>query len=905
MMNASIKIQNQVRRGQVIVELFFFLLTFAGFFALAYYLHTVFEISQKQTMLLRSQAFIELGNHSTFTKNPQGKDSLKDKNSELIFVLGEKTEGTPVDIQKNEDFKKAVGGETEVDVTRALKEDQYWTNYHFPRNKMKLQWLPGGGRAILVRELQQTVSIVHNRSIDLKSFDVPNPSKTGLVSGSMTMKDFAAASNIKLPTEYAMRDNVDRLKEVIRALAKNDSSLSDEAAALEKSVNAMDSLSGSAQAVVISTAMSIVMGALGDYLQAGDAASGAAGSGKDAVSSLKDSLLGNFTDPTKAATSFADGSMLSGPLSVLTAPFKGAITGFENMTTGLASGGLFQTLGGLGQMANTAAMVGSLAGQDMSKVQMAGTLLQAPMQVSQGLTKLGSLGSIASVDGFKGAISAVSQTALPITSVATIMAPEMGVPLGYVGMALGAASAGAGALENLSTMSSAVSTGIEVTKSMGQFAMNVGAIGATASSIAGKDGSMFAYVSLGGAALTGVASASETVMNLKLKGEIPNPINVIGEMAKRNIDNAKNEITSFASTMQNSARNIEGNLKSIFTPTKDVAAMANGDLAKSATNNLAKIDKELRNPLDYAINGVSENSLSKANLVAATNSAMDAAKVAVNMKYNGDPSKALEAQVYIDAMQSGSDLILRAKMGEVDLGTAENRLALERYNDAGEKLLTMLNGGEGSYFDNNANAKSELRAFNQSSEGRFESILAQDGYTKKDFEKIKANALKDGPSGALALMAGGKEAVRFKAEQEQIAVQNLAQVRRAVEDATDAQKKRDALTDAIRRQAAGISETSYIVTPTPELAVKDFRDAASWLRQAAVSEPADSFKYRDLIAQADKLERLADSGEKFISAQAAMRQLTAEIDTRTVEIQNAKAVVEEKIRTYCQTPGRC
>ena len=85
-------------KGQTILEMTFMLMWLSGFFVITHYLNSTFEISQKQTMLLRNQAFMQLGNYSDFSEGRHDRETASDKKSQIKFQLGENTNGVKISI---------------------------------------------------------------------------------------------------------------------------------------------------------------------------------------------------------------------------------------------------------------------------------------------------------------------------------------------------------------------------------------------------------------------------------------------------------------------------------------------------------------------------------------------------------------------------------------------------------------------------------------------------------------------------------------------------------------------------------------------------------------------------------------------------------------------------------------
>ena len=386
------------------------MLGLVGFFAMGYYMFSVFDISQKQTMLVRTQAFIELGNYSYYGGANHGEDDAKSETSQVRFELGKSAKKTKISVDDAEPFKKAVDGELTIDVTRARTQDSYWQNYNFPKRMTHLVWLDGeNGSPMMELDLSQSVAIAHNRSIKLGEGGMDGldgaAKKTGIFSGSVAADDWQKLVQAQIAKGKGLVDNVDELKLVLRELVKNDPSLADEAAEVEKSLSAADSLGSMAQAALISmaiqVAMDIGMAAMADMMAGftppevpADAAGSAAGTAAQQASNVSqyfENLAGNFTNPMQGLSSFANETFLKAPLESLASPVTNVTGGFAGFTGGLAKGGLgglFQSMQGVSQMMQTVQLVGSFTGMDskvLNSISMAGMALNLPGAVTSGI----------------------------------------------------------------------------------------------------------------------------------------------------------------------------------------------------------------------------------------------------------------------------------------------------------------------------------------------------------------------------------------------------------------------------------------------------------------------------------------------------------------------------------------
>lgn len=250
--------------GQTILELFFVLMALTFFFALSFFVFNLYDISQKQVMLTRTQAFIELGNFSDFGGTEHGKDDSSSAESQVVFHMGENATATRVDIESVQSFKDSVNGELNILGSRAENEDAGWNQFRFPRNKTTISTGArltdrgdGGGGENLEFELSTYLAIAHSRNIDLsRDGDNGRDVKDAMFSGSIFFDDqfINQLANAEPGTGEGLVDNIDTLKFALRELSKEDASLSDEAEQLqnELSVNASTVYGGQEAAIVMS-----------------------------------------------------------------------------------------------------------------------------------------------------------------------------------------------------------------------------------------------------------------------------------------------------------------------------------------------------------------------------------------------------------------------------------------------------------------------------------------------------------------------------------------------------------------------------------------------------------------------------------------------------------------------------
>jgi len=601
-------------RGQSVLELTLVGFWVTLFFGLMYYIATVLEVGQKQTMLLRNQAFIELGNYSYFGLAGHGKDDVKDAKSQVKFSLGTKAQGVKVDLDKVEDFKKAVDGDLELDGVLSRRNDPYWNAFQFPKRRTTVKWLTSSGNSSFESEITAHLSIAHNRSLDLtRSIDPADYKMTGMYSGGLSLRQYIAITKLKDRVEMGLIDNTDQIKKALKQLVKNDSSLADEAEAIENNFNVgQDAITGGAVASLINLAISAIaqagFEALGKALEAssaaGSAGSSAGGSAGSAASEASqqgifDRMLGSLTDPYSAAGNAASGSLFTAPLESITSPIT---SGFSSVAEGLATGGsagLFQTMQGLSQLGQTVQLGMGLAGQDTRIIGMVSAGLAIPAAISNGVRDLNqafyspSAGALttASATGeiskavtdntinWVGVAQALPGITQPITTFLALAVPELSQVMGIINTSVGVLNAAVnlpGQLDNLSA-----AKGAEVLTTGGQLTAGVGQLVAGVGQITGKGGEIGNYMMLAGGAMQGAGAVGKFVNNLKDQGiDVSNPLDVAGRMVKSNFENVGKSLNGMKDSLANSVSGIGTGLSNIFSSTPQIAE--GKDFLKSA-----------------------------------------------------------------------------------------------------------------------------------------------------------------------------------------------------------------------------------------------------------------------------------------------------------------------------------
>jgi len=416
-------------KAQTILELFFVLLFFTFFFATSFAIYNVFDISQKQVMLVRTQAFMELGNHSDFGLSKHGEDAPDKKESQVMFRLGEDSSGTRVQVKAVESFEKAVQGELELNGIQAGGGDnRYWEDYRFPKSlttmtsKAKLVNRAEDTEDLFSIKLSQNLWITHGRSI------APGSSQSGdekIYTGSVKYFDLEKIAKLRPGPAEGLIDNQQQLLSALEDIAKADPSLADEAANLERKVNAAEGITGGAEAALISLAIQLVLqaglNALGNLIPEEAAGGELASAGSDVGTSGAAGAAGSGT------TSFGIPDFLGFSLK-------------EGET--LYNFGQINTFAS--QVLNTANMGFSLAGKNIEGLQVASAIT-------------GSLGGIAGgaygiqhATSASGGFSSAGQLVGGLGQGVGLADAQAGQYIGLAGAGLGLTGSVAGIGENFS-----------------------------------------------------------------------------------------------------------------------------------------------------------------------------------------------------------------------------------------------------------------------------------------------------------------------------------------------------------------------------------------------------------------------------------------------------------------------
>jgi len=349
------------RRGQSILELFSVLLVVTLFFGAAFVFNNIFEISQKQTMLVRTQAMLELGNYSDFGNAQHGQDKLGDNASALVFRLGIDNPGTRLNIDEVPSFKKVVEGEMKFDGALPEKQEKFWQQFGFPRGIVKYKWDIGKDDIGTTKEytMTQTAGIAANRSLKLTE----NPTDinqaqmnsfgggTGMYSGGTHYNKWQGISKLQVIPGVGLIDNTAFIDEQLKNIIQNDPSLAREAQEFRNRVSAMDGLTGGGVAAIIAAVTALAsmgMAALAPAAPAGEVAGGAAGSATATANNIIQTL-GGGGGLIEGATLFNAGQILTT-----------ASNGLSLVNSGLALGG--KQVEGLQIAAGVTGALGGIAG---------------------------------------------------------------------------------------------------------------------------------------------------------------------------------------------------------------------------------------------------------------------------------------------------------------------------------------------------------------------------------------------------------------------------------------------------------------------------------------------------------------------------------------------------------------
>lgn len=907
---------------------------FAGFFVLSCYLFQVFEVSQKQTMLVRNQAFMELGNFSDYTGSQHGKDNPKSNQSRVAFSLGYKSGATRVDLDKQETFKKAVAGDLTIDVGRSTNNDYYWETYSFPKQKTKIVWFEGNTQqANIEMTMNQRLGIAHNRSINLNQNAFGSDKPTGLFSGSIQMQDFARLANLapKLQKQLGLVDDLEALRSAGRQIVKNNPSLADEAAKLEKSLNAADGLTGGLQAALISaviqTATSFLMQAAGSALsKGGTAANGAKSVGSGAAAqgtqqSAGATFLSKFTDPATMTKGFFNGNLLAAPLNAALTPVSLVTHGIAGLSSGVATGTYLSSggaLSGLSQVGQGVSMGASFSGVNIQELNMASTLAGFPGALDSGIS--GFFGDTNNYNtwGYGDYVGAFSRLVSPVTGLISTFAPDLALPLGYINTGLSMAGGLASVADSANKLS-AGATLSETLKNVGMFTTGIGALYAGVAGLSGKDPSIGGYMMLAGGGLIATGTMIDMAEEMKKKGlSIANPADVIAYSAKKNVTNLEKTWSGFKKNMSDSADTIRSSTASIFSKSINLKKDANADGAKNVLNGVAGLTEKTMSGYDNAVVGVDKNDLSKANILLAKKD-LDQMKAALvlNMKYQGvDDAKVEELKAKFQEVQATIDHLEKVKTGALP---ALDQGLLAKGNAA----VTDLNKMVGDYLKQDATKREgfdfESQAF-EYSDHQTKAMLARSPNSQKTlelealqndetFQTQKQMEIDLGSQGGFKGFMFGVKSVTggdrtLKADRDQIKKAQeltlLANVQKGVD------KKINDSKVAVR--ATQVSEKISMYGPIASNnseAVKTSAAKLAGILRTASDDPiySDTMRAR-MKTQIEKLDAIAGGARQIISERQWMAEARQQVDATVKELQKQKEEVSQRVADGCFA-GNC
>jgi len=868
------------RSGQTILELALVVVGVIGFFVLASYLFSVFDVAQKQTMLSRTQAFIELGNYSNYTTSSHGQDNVQNQNSQVSFQLGENTVGTRVDLEDVENFKKAVEGELSINVTHSVNNDFYWESYRLPKARAKIIFNgeedSDGGFDI---DVSQTLFIVHNRSIKLDNspFIQGGLNDTGIYSGSLHYNQFIRIAQFGIPTASGLVDNVEALKDYIRDLARQDPSLSLAAADLERSINAADSLAGGAQAALISMAISAAMQfgfeALGDAFEGFSSSGAEAGAEAGATASS-----GGLFD----LASWFDGSPLKG-LGDGLSQFGDSLSNFNGL------GSIMQMGKGVSQVLNFTGDIMTLTGHRPEWMNYT-ALLAAPYDLASGLANLETAFNDIGLNGKINVFAlsdAFSRVMTPVASVVGTFAPEAGLPLAQISIGL-AGFGGIGRMaDNLSNIGEGLTTVPESLRGLADFTGNLGGAVAAVGVISGEEdiqlaGSILNITSVG---MNFTAKGIEKVAEWKDNGvDIFNPVEMVAEIGKEAVNKVKESIGNFVADAKSAAKGIGDGLDSIFGAGDNLPEGAEG-----FGTELAAIDKASSGGVDRMLNGFDPKT---ADIGRVSDRMEDVnGSILQNMQYHGDIESMVAVQEYLPVVQETIGHLQDVRAGDATLDLdllAKGSEAARGYRQTVE-----------NYISENPEAKREIISSRGGGNQRdLERTVIAMGLTKKEAQAAyQADQEMHPIKHAFGDVLHADYGTRVLREQEDkrndliIATgKNISEYRSYIEKALH-----------ITQATEGIAPT--IVTNDQQLVQFSAAEGARFLSKAQGTGVSDRMKARFKAAE-HKLSRIADRDYKFRTPKQELEIIAVKFQSQEQLYDDLKAKLVE-LHQQCSVTGVC
>jgi hypothetical protein len=923
--------------GQTILELAFFMLWFVGFFVVVAYLFQVFEVSQKQTMLVRNQAFMELGNYSDYGSSQHGKDDPKNKESRVAFSLGKKAGATRVDLDKIETFKKATEGDLTIDVARSTNDDYYWKTYAFPKSKTKIVWFEGStNQKNIEMDMMQVVGIAHNRNINMNQpIYAMDQRPTGLFSGSIQLEEFAKLANLsqKLQSQLGLVDDLEALRRASQQLIKDNPSLSDEAAKLEKSLNAADGLTGGLQAALISaaiqTATSFLMQAAGSALsKGGNAASQGggkavgSGAGQAAKQGATSTVVSKLTDPITNLQNLFNAHVISAPLGAVLAPISSVTSGLAGLTSGLSTGTFLSSggaLSGLSKMGQGVSMGASFGGVNIEGLNMATTLAGFPGALDSGIS--GFFGDQVNRNtwGYGDYVGAFSKIVAPVTGLVATLAPDLAAPISYINSGLAVAS-GIGSMADSASKFSAGEKLSDTLKNVGTFTIGVGALITGIEGFTGAKSSKGQWIMLAGGGLVATGVAMDVAEDLKKKGKsIWNPADTVSYMFDKNVENTKKTWNGFKTEMIASSDTIRTSTKNIMASKVNLTKDANADAAKQFMNGNAELTKQTMGTYDNMVAGVNKDDLSKANILR-TQDDLDKMKAALvlNMKYQGvDNDKVEEVKKKFTEVQATIDHLDKVKSGQLaqldpeilakgNLAVGDLNRTVSQYLqqdpskrdgfEFGSKVYEYAPDQVQAMLARNPNSQKnlELEALGKKetfqSQKKMENDLGSQGGWKGFVFNVKS-------------VTGGDRTL--EADRAQADKANELTVLANIKDANN--KKIDNAKVAVRATQLSESISMYgpIATDRPEV-VKLSAAKLSAILASASNDPIYSDEMRGRMkVQKDKLDAISKGEREFVSQREWLANAKEKVDDAAKEITKQKNIVTQNVADNCYANGGC
>lgn len=922
-------------RAQTILELVHFAGLLSIFLGVSWYLFTAFEVLQKQTMLVRTQAFIELGNYSDFGTTKHGQDNPTSDQSVITFQLGERTAGTRVDLTKADSFKKAVEGELKLDVRQIQQDDNFWLTFNFPRRTVRLDYsnLSEEQNGSFEMILEQPAFIVHGRTIEPSK--APNffaNQKNSFATGSVRFEEALRLTQLTVPALKAgMRDNMTVVQDALREIAKADLSLAAEAESLSKSVSASEAISGGAAASLIQTAISWaiagVLDGLSNLSSAGEA--GASAAGATGPSSFMDQLVGNFTNPFAGASAVMNGSFLSAPIDTITGMISVPLAGIQNFTGGLANlggdahltaaGGSVITsqqawmvgLKGASQIGQTVQLGAAIGGQDIAALNKAVVVTAFPSDLNLGFKALDSAwnSNPTSFGGgdILGAMQALPQVVIPTTTVVSVLAPELAEDMGYVNLAVTAAAASAGLADNAGDFIggdkkldfSNLRGTSEGLQELGKMTMLAGSAYSGIAMLTDNDPTVGEYLMMGGTGMMVAGKAGEVVADYRDRGiNILNPVGAAKEIGKwaaglpqQNVDNLKSSIGNLRDTVSGAIDTTTMNVNIMFAP---------GD-EKKVLQQQYKQDMYAAWQKNLKFHEGSEEFLKGSGLAK-----------------NDAELKALQDQVRGDmkTLDEGIQHVRNVRAGRATKDPAKVEAAMA----AGERL----NGQMNQWFKEVPLAKRQTKGvYYGNAQAQIHRKAERDGVGRSEVKDMEEVARDRNPVGHFfGSLRGGRNTAGIYNKQEQLA-RDLARTQQIKQTIIEARDEKVKEIDRVERARSATKMAGRVLENAPiwskdHGAMKDnAAQASSLIRSVAEDKSIELPSYERVRMQnaARKLDRIANGDYDAMTGRQVIESIREDLRRREAFHRNLKNAVVDSARKsnffvnqaayVCAAQGEC